>query len=367
MRNFLIATVSAFTLAACAVGPDYARPTPPAAASGPFLSTRDGVTSTAPADAEWWRLYKDPVLDGLVADALAANTDVRVAVARIAKARASLREVRGDRLPSTNLSAGATYGRVSRYGIIAFASSMDQVGPMTKDVRDCALMLETIASYDPADATSANRPVPSYSASLTGDIKGLRLGIPKEYFVSGIHPEVERAVRNGVRQLEKNGAIIKLPALNQDQALSRLDMLMAQHRVLDQGFAEIDLLDPNALQVVPLDPHSAQLSRRKRAARERLEQRRGREQHMLVLGKRQLPVEMLDPMGRRDLRAIERERAGRLAFAQLIAHLDDVRRARPLRHGNRHLALPDRFRRGLDGVDLDYQRPFIGPLGQAKL
>ena len=113
MRNFLIATVSAFTLAACAVGPDYARPTPPAASSGPFLSTREGVTTTAPADADWWRLYKDPVLDGLVADALAANTDVRVAVARIAKARASLREVRGDRLPSTNLSAGATYGRVS--------------------------------------------------------------------------------------------------------------------------------------------------------------------------------------------------------------------------------------------------------------
>ncbi len=117
MRNLLIATVSALTLAACAVGPDYARPTPPAASSGPFLSAREGVTTTAPApndaDPEWWRLYKDPVLDGLVADALAANTDVRVAVARIARARASLREVRGDRLPSTNLGAGATYGRVS--------------------------------------------------------------------------------------------------------------------------------------------------------------------------------------------------------------------------------------------------------------
>lgn len=111
--RMLLTTVSALMLSACAVGPDYARPTPPAASSGPFLSTREGVTSTAPADAEWWRLYRDPVLDGLVADALAANTDVRVAVARIAKARASLREVRGDRLPSTNLSAGATYGRVS--------------------------------------------------------------------------------------------------------------------------------------------------------------------------------------------------------------------------------------------------------------
>lgn len=112
LRSLLI-TVSALTLSACAVGPDFVAPTPPVTASGPFLSTKAGVTSTAAADAEWWRLYKDPVLDGLVADALAANTDVRVAVARIAKARASLREVRGDRLPSTNLSAGATYGRVS--------------------------------------------------------------------------------------------------------------------------------------------------------------------------------------------------------------------------------------------------------------
>ena len=102
-----------------------------------------------------------------------------------------------------------TYGRVSRFGIIAFASSMDQVGPMTKDVKDCALMLEAIAEHDPADSTSANRPVPQYSASLTGDIKGLRLGIPKEYFVSGIQPEVEQSVRAAVQQLEKNGASIK--------------------------------------------------------------------------------------------------------------------------------------------------------------
>jgi len=109
----LLTTVSALMLSACAVGPDFVAPTPPVTASGPFLSTKAGVTSTAAADAEWWRLYKDPVLDSLVADALAANTDVRVAVARIAKARASLREVRGDRLPSTNLGAGATYGRVS--------------------------------------------------------------------------------------------------------------------------------------------------------------------------------------------------------------------------------------------------------------
>jgi aspartyl-tRNA(Asn)/glutamyl-tRNA(Gln) amidotransferase subunit A len=102
-----------------------------------------------------------------------------------------------------------TYGRVSRYGIIAFASSMDQVGPLTKDVRDCALMLEVIAGYDPADSTSANRPVPQYAASLTGDVKGVRIGIPKEYFVSGMQPEVKRSVHEAIGQLEKSGAELK--------------------------------------------------------------------------------------------------------------------------------------------------------------
>jgi len=102
-----------------------------------------------------------------------------------------------------------TYGRVSRYGIVAFASSMDQAGPIAKNVKDCALMLEAIAGHDLADSTSANRAVPPYSASLSGNINGLRLGIPKEYFVSGIQPEVEQSVRNAVRQLEKNGAFIE--------------------------------------------------------------------------------------------------------------------------------------------------------------
>ncbi|MBI2229486.1 MAG: Asp-tRNA(Asn)/Glu-tRNA(Gln) amidotransferase subunit GatA [Deltaproteobacteria bacterium] len=102
-----------------------------------------------------------------------------------------------------------TYGRVSRYGIIAFASSMDQVGPLTKDVRDCALMLEAIAGHDPADSTSADRSVPRYSEALTGDVKGLRLGVPKEYFVTGIALEVEQAVREAIRLLEKNGAAVE--------------------------------------------------------------------------------------------------------------------------------------------------------------
>ena len=102
-----------------------------------------------------------------------------------------------------------TYGRVSRYGIIAFASSMDQVGPMTKDVRDAALLLEALAGHDPADSTSSNRAVPDYNAALDGNVKGLRLGVPKEYFVSGMQPEVEQSVRAAIRQLEKNGAKIE--------------------------------------------------------------------------------------------------------------------------------------------------------------
>ena len=102
-----------------------------------------------------------------------------------------------------------TYGRVSRYGIVAFASSMDQVGPMTKDVRDAALLLEAIAGYDPGDSTSVNRAVPRYASSLTEPVKGLRLGIPKEYFVAGMQVEVERAVRTAIRELEKTGAVVE--------------------------------------------------------------------------------------------------------------------------------------------------------------
>lgn len=102
-----------------------------------------------------------------------------------------------------------TYGRVSRYGIIAFASSMDQVGPMTKDVRDAAMLLHALAGHDPADSTSVSQPVPDYSNALKGEIKGLRVGVPKEYFVSGMQPQVDRAVRTAIRELENQGALIE--------------------------------------------------------------------------------------------------------------------------------------------------------------
>ena len=81
-----------------------------------------------------------------------------------------------------------TYGRVSRYGVVAYASSLDQVGPMTRDVTDCALLLQAIAGHDPADSTSVDAPVPDYAAALTGDVRGLRIGVPKEYFAAGLQP-----------------------------------------------------------------------------------------------------------------------------------------------------------------------------------
>ena len=114
IRSFVLASISALALAACAAGPDYVAPLPPTpAASGPFLSAEAGVVTPTPLPADWWRLYNDPVLDTLVADALAANTDVRQASGRIERARAALRGARADRLPSTGISAAPAYARVS--------------------------------------------------------------------------------------------------------------------------------------------------------------------------------------------------------------------------------------------------------------
>lgn len=101
-----------------------------------------------------------------------------------------------------------TYGRVSRYGLIAYASSLDQLGPITKDVHDSALMLKTIAGYDNNDSTSVNKSVPDYVAALDKGVSGLRVGIPKEYFEEGLDPEVETAVRNGIKILKEAGAEI---------------------------------------------------------------------------------------------------------------------------------------------------------------
>jgi aspartyl-tRNA(Asn)/glutamyl-tRNA(Gln) amidotransferase subunit A len=99
-----------------------------------------------------------------------------------------------------------TYGRVSRYGVIAFASSLDQVGPIARDVRDAAIMLNVLAGFDPLDSTSVQMEVPDYTAVLGREIKGMKIGLPKEYFATGLDPEVEAAVREAVKALEGLGA-----------------------------------------------------------------------------------------------------------------------------------------------------------------
>jgi len=102
-----------------------------------------------------------------------------------------------------------TYGRCSRWGIVAFASSLDQAGPVTKDVRDAAIMLEAMAGFDAKDSTSVNLPVPNFEAALTGDIRGKTIGIPKEYRVDGMPDELETLWSDGTSMLRDAGAIIK--------------------------------------------------------------------------------------------------------------------------------------------------------------
>jgi len=101
-----------------------------------------------------------------------------------------------------------TYGRVSRYGLVAFASSLDQIGPMTKDVTDSALVMNVIAGYDRRDSTSVNYPVPDYTKSLIPDLRGLKLGVPKEYFIEGMQDGVREVMRSAIAKLEELGATI---------------------------------------------------------------------------------------------------------------------------------------------------------------
>ena len=114
-----------------------------------------------------------------------------------------------------------TYGRVSRYGLVAYASSLDQVGPITRDVTDCANILNIIAGRDEMDSTSLDAPVPDFTKALVQDVKGLKIGLPKEYFVKGMDPEVEAAVKNGVKALEALGAeVVEISLPNTDYAIS---------------------------------------------------------------------------------------------------------------------------------------------------
>ena len=114
-----------------------------------------------------------------------------------------------------------TYGRVSRYGLVAFASSLDQVGPFTRDIRDAATLLGVLSGPDPRDSTSIPLPVPDYLAALTGDIKGLKLGLPREYMIGGLDAEVKAAVDAAVKKYQELGAeIVEISLPHTDYAVA---------------------------------------------------------------------------------------------------------------------------------------------------
>lgn len=114
-----------------------------------------------------------------------------------------------------------TYGRVSRYGLVAYASSLDQIGPLTRDVTDCAHVLNVIAGLDEMDSTSSAAAVPDYTKSLVEDVKGLKIGLPKEYFIEGMDPDVEKAVREAIGKFKEMGAeVIDISLPHTDYAIS---------------------------------------------------------------------------------------------------------------------------------------------------
>ena len=128
-----------------------------------------------------------------------------------------------------------TYGRVSRYGMVAFASSLDQCGPFGRSVRDVAHVLAALAGHDPRDSTSVEAPVPDYAAALTGDVRGLRLGVPREFFVPGMEPGVEAAVRAAVDTLRDLGAEIV------DVSLPSTDRGLATYYIIAPAEASANL------------------------------------------------------------------------------------------------------------------------------
>ena len=128
-----------------------------------------------------------------------------------------------------------TYGRVSRFGLVAFASSLDQIGPITKDVTDSALLMNVISGHDVKDSTSANIPAPDFTKALKKDAKGLRIGLPREYFIEGMDPEVEKAVRDAVKTLEGLGATVV------EVSLPHTDYAVATYYILATSEASSNL------------------------------------------------------------------------------------------------------------------------------
>ena len=230
IRSQILASLSALALAGCAVGPDYVAPIPPPqATTGPFISAEAGVVTPTPVPDDWWRMYNDPVLDGLVADALAANTDIRQATARIARARAGLRGARSDRLPQTGLSAGGNYGRVSASEVPAGADrdgavfdaglsvsyEVDLFGRVGRSVEAARADLET-AQYD-ADAVRVIVVADTTRAYAEAASAAARLQVAEE-IVALLDESLRLTRRRHDAGLESGLAVAQIETLREQRA-----------------------------------------------------------------------------------------------------------------------------------------------------
>ncbi len=245
----LLTSLSVLALAACAAGPDFAAPNPPAASSGPFLSAHGPKVALAPVPQDWWRLYDDPVLDTLVADALLANTDVRVAVANIERARAGLRGSRSGRLPQASLGAGANYGRTTDAqraagvgstdwafdGGIDVGYELDLFGRVTRDIEAAqGDLAAAVADADAvrvmvvADTTRAYADAASAAARLTVamrvvDLLDRSLSLTQRRRDAGLATGLDVAQIAALR--EQRAALVPLIQADRQAALFRLATL----------------------------------------------------------------------------------------------------------------------------------------------
>jgi NodT family efflux transporter outer membrane factor (OMF) lipoprotein len=240
-RTLVLTSLSALALSGCAVGPDYvAPPPPPQATAGPFISAEEGVVTPTPLPADWWRLYDDPVLDSLVADALAANTDVRQASARIQRARASLRGARAGRLPQTGIGASGDYSRASEVAVPAGADrtgfaydgglsvsyEVDLFGRVGRGIEAARADLD--AAQADADAVRVLAVAETTRAYADAASAAARLGVAQN-IVMLLDESLSIVRRRHEAGLESGLAVAQLETLRQQRAASIPD-IMAQRQ-----------------------------------------------------------------------------------------------------------------------------------------
>ncbi len=288
--------IPALLLSACAAGPDYALPVTPKAADAPFIGSAAASVSTADAEDAWWRLYRDPVLDGLIADALAANTDIRVAAANLARAQAALRGARSDRLPQTDIQASTNYGRVAERQTIpgtdregwvvdagiAVSYEVDLAGRVSRSIEAArgdvgaaaydadavrvAIVAQTTQAYVDAASSAAQAAVAERIVALLD--QSLRL--------TGKRAEAGRATQLDVARIatlrEQRRALVPPLLAQRESALFRLATLTGRAPRDLPPAATMRTTTPAIDRAIPIGDGAALLSRRPdvRAAERRL-------------------------------------------------------------------------------------------------